>query len=249
MENENQQSNEQSWGVVAFIVALIVFGLLAWFFYPKQTEPEPVVEPIVQVEPEIVEQPEKVEVQEVEEQLPELEETPQAPPAIEEKPELPQLEESDNWVIEKLPELTWREELTKLLITEDMIRRFVVFTDNFAQGELAYAHSPVVVPEGDFSATEIDTQGTEQDTWGWNDNSTKRFAVYVDLLRSLDTDTLVTLYQDLKPLIDQAYAELGYPDDEFTDVLQQAIDKVLDMQYPTGRYSFVSSKRYVQVQR
>jgi hypothetical protein len=48
----------------------------------------------------------------------------------------------------------------------------------------------------------------------------------------MDSEMLVQWYVELKPLIDQAYQELGYPDDEFGDVLQDAITKVLDMEIP-----------------
>ena len=43
---------------------------------------------------------------------------------------------------------------------------------------------------------------------------------------------LISWYFELKPLINEAYQELGYPDDDFTDVLQEAITKVLDMNIP-----------------
>ena len=47
-----------------------------------------------------------------------------------------------------------------------------------------------------------------------------------------DSEMLVQWYGELKPLIDQAYAELGYPEEDFTDKLQNAITKVLDMEIP-----------------
>ena len=147
---------------------------------------------------------------------------------------LPKLDESDLWIEDKLPELTWRNELLSLLITEDIIRRFVVFTDNFSQGLLAYEHSGFIQPTVKFAvdeqspSTELDG---EQKVFKWDKETSKRFDVYVDLLRSVDSTTLVHWYVDMKPLIDEAYKELGYEDD-FTYTLQQAIDRVLDMEIP-----------------
>jgi hypothetical protein len=147
------------------------------------------------------------------------------------KPLLPSLDESDEWVQKKIPQLTWRKELLSLIITEDMIRRFVVFTDNFSQGLLAYEHTPFVRPNKRLAIDETITVFGEPTVWAWDNKTSKRFDVYVDLLRSVNSSTLVDSYFEFKPLIDEAYRELGYEDD-FNEVLNDAIKKVLDMDLP-----------------
>jgi len=145
---------------------------------------------------------------------------------------LPTLDESDDWIQKRLPELTWRNELLLLLITDDVIRRFVVFTDNFAQGLLAYEHSLFIQPKVKFSVDEqLPAIDGEQNVWQWDSETSKRFDLYVDLLRSVDSTKLVNLYIDIKPLIDEVYLELGYEED-FTYTLQDAITRVLDMDLP-----------------
>lgn len=145
---------------------------------------------------------------------------------------LPLLDDSDSWLKLKLPELTWRTELLQLVIDEDMIRRFVVFTDNFAQGSIAYEHSPFILPKEKFSVGDKESNADIQtETWQWNDKTSKRFNAYIDLLRSIDSAHLVDWYFEAKPLVDQAYGELGYEDD-FTLTLQDAITRVLDMELP-----------------
>ena len=69
--------------------------------------------------------------------------------------------------------------------------------------------------------------------------TSRRFSLYVDLLRTVDTETLVNWYFELKPLVDEAYRELGYPEEDFTDILQDAITKVLDMEIPKERLELV----------
>jgi DUF3014 family protein len=219
--------------VFLFIIVLLV--AVTWFLYNKEQpakpiKASPVVAPSVTevakpVEPLIAEVVEKKEPEVVEEPLP-VEE-------LVKKPLLPSLDDSDIWLQEKLSAMTWRKELLKLVIDEDMIRRFVVFTDNFAQGQLAYEHSPVVQPQTTFSA--IATDGFTQENgqvWLWDEKATRRFSLYVDLLRSFDSESLVNWYMELKPLIDQAYSELGYEDNDFTTTLQEAINRVLDMEIP-----------------
>ena len=259
MDNSNQlleesaqaNSNKASWPLIAFIIVVVIAIGIAWQFTGSKPEPEPVAvkkpvpAPVVEPEPiaEVV-IPEPVVEEAVIEEVIEVEENP-----------LPSLNESDDWLKLKLPEITWRKELLKLIVDEDMIRRFVVFTDNFAQGIVAYEHSPFVLPTIKF-APENDSvnfqsipQSTNQDSsqaslqakqnvWQWNEASSKRFGLYIDLLRSMDSESLVLWYVEVKPLIDEAYQELGYEDD-FTNTLQDAITRVLDMELPKSSKALI----------
>lgn len=263
MDNLNQSleksdqinQNKVSWSLIAFIIFVIIAIGIAWQYTGDKSEPVVIDEPVL-----IVEQiPEKVEV------LPEpIIETPEVIAVVEEVIEpvenpLPLLDDSDDWLKIKLPEITWRKELLKLIIDEDMIRRFVVFTDNFAQGIIAYEHSPFVLPNAKFSpeigsvsfqevvkeskTTSSDsslrsTPQVKQNVWQWNENSSRRFSLYIDLLRSMDSEYLVQWYSEIKPLIDEAYSELGYEDD-FTNTLQDAITRILDMELPKSSMTLI----------
>jgi len=235
-QNQNQTAKQTSWGIIAVIIVIVIAVSVGLYFSSSPIkEPVEVIKPVVEavIEPEIIPEPEVVEEPET---APLPVETVAEP---EVKPEvlLPTLDESDAWIQEKLPSFTWRKELLKLVINQDMIRRFVVFTDNFSQGNLAYEHSPLIKPNTKFSANEIKT-GANSD-WQWDETATRRFTLYVDLLRSFDSETLVQYYFEMKPLIDQAYTELGYPEDDFTDVLHDAITRVLDMEIPNESLDLV----------
>jgi len=233
-----QGSNEKNSGpLIIFIVAFILVVIALWQFSGGKIEKRPIdsselFKQDVEVIPAQV--TEQVEVQEPIELPPEVTVEPTETVDIvqEQAIVLPALDESDAWLQSKLPELTWRNELLTLLIDEDMIRRFVVFTDNFSQGLLAYEHSPFTQPQAKFTVDEQSVSPTEsQNVWQWDSKTSKRFDLYVDLLRSVDSSTLVDWYFDVKPLIDEAYSELGYEDD-FTYTLQDAITRVLDMELP-----------------
>lgn len=263
MDNLNQSleksdqinQNKVSWSLIAFIILVIIAIGIAWQFTGDKSEPVVIDEPVLIVEAI----PETVEV------LPEpIIETPEVIAVVEKVIEpienpLPLLDESDDWLKIKLPEITWRKELLKLIIDEDMIRRFVVFTDNFAQGIIAYEHSPFILPNAKFSpekdsvsfqkvvkeseetSSNSSLQATpqlKQNVWQWNENSSRRFSLYVDLLRSMDSESLVQWYSEIKPLIDEAYGELGYEDD-FTNTLQDAITRVLDMELPKSSMALI----------
>jgi hypothetical protein len=228
MEDKAQKGKQTSWGIIAVIIAIVIAALV-WFYMSSTTEQEIVeVAPVAVVKAEIPPEPIIEPIIAEKEAFPLVVTEPLV--AIAPEPILPTLNESDVWLQEKLPSFTWRKELLKLVIDKDMIRRFVVFTDNFAQGNLAYAHSPLIKPNAKFLANEVNN-GASSD-WKWDESATRRFTLYVDLLRSFDSETLVQSYFEMKPLIDQAYAELGYPDDNFTEVLHDAITKVLDMEIP-----------------
>jgi hypothetical protein len=231
--------NEKNSGpLIIFIVTFILVVVALWQFSGGKTEKRPMDssellkdEPVTKVaEPSQAPKEETdlaavIPVPEV--IIPNVADTVIEPVVI-----LPALDESDHLIQAKLPELTWRNELLSLLITEDIIRRFVVFTDNFAQGLLAYEHSPLTQPKVKFSVDEdsVDAEGSK-DVWKWNTENSKRFDLYVDLLRSVDSTTLVNMYFEVKPLIDEAYSELGYEED-FTYTLQDAVTRVLDMELP-----------------
>ncbi|MEW6990742.1 DUF3014 domain-containing protein [Colwelliaceae bacterium 6441] len=235
MENSQPTSPKAPWAIIIALVIVILGGL--WFMLAQEEVPEiqqkPVIKEVIE-EPVIEPEPEVIEPEVVEEIIPEkpLEES-----VVEPEPLLPTLEESDEWLTEKLPSITWRKELLKLVIDDDMIRRFVVFTDNFAQGILAYEHSPLIKPTTSFSGREINENG--EVVIKWDETSSRRFSLYVDLLRSIDSETLVSWYFELKPLVDEAYRELGYPEEDFTDILQDAISKVLDMELPKERLELI----------
>ena len=245
-ENGQVNSSKVSWPLIAVIVVAVIAIVVAWQYTGSNAEPvvvdKPTPEPVIKIEPEKVievEQPlTEMVAQEIVEEIVVPEENP-----------LPSLDESDDWLKLKLPEITWRKELLTLIIDEDMIRRFVVFTDNFAQGTLAYEHSPFVLPKAKFTpdtdsvSFQENTQGKDratikQNVWQWDESTSKRFSLYVDLLRSMDSDRLVQWYLEVKPLIDDAYRELGYEDD-FTGVLQDAITRVLDMELPKSSMQII----------
>jgi hypothetical protein len=257
MENSNQPLDEStqqnlskaSWPIIVVVIVIVAI-IAAWQYTGSKPEPviveKPMPAPIIEPEPEKVEViPEPI-IEEPEIEIVEEEIVPKENP-------LPTLDESDEWLKIKLPEITWRKELLTLIIDEDMIRRFVVFTDNFSQGIVAYEHSPFILPKTKFApvtdsvsfqdslqnqdSSQISLE-SKQNVWQWNESSGKRFGLYVDLLRSVDSESLVQWYLEVKPLIDEAYSELGYEDD-FTNTLQDAITRVLDMELPKSSMALI----------
>lgn len=134
---------------------------------------------------------------------------------------LPALGQSDEFVNKKVIELAPDKTIAPLLVQQDMLRQFVVFVDNLAQGELARKVSPVKGPEQLFSVSEITNKVY------LNPESYHRYDGYANLVANMDEKTLMATYEQLTPLMDEAFTELGYNNAKFNDRMLQAIKVLL----------------------
>ena len=81
-------------------------------------------------------------------------------------------------------------------------------------GKIADKHSPVVKPEDNFTAIEDDIIITHP-------NSYERYTPYVAMLDTMSTAQIVRLYEQYKPLFEQAYEEIGYEGSAFNGTLKK----------------------------
>lgn len=201
-----------------FTIGLIVLAIiLAVVLWPNEPEPEPVVieqyAPIIEptIEPIIEEQPVAI--------VPTPEEE-QAEPEIIPEPE--PLDTSDGTVKTKLLTLSDYDAFARLLINDALLERFVIMTNTLAEEEIAANNRVLVRPDKPFRTY-------RQADKEWIDPASyKRYAPYVEVLESLETESLLQLYQEYKPAIEQIFAEIGSPSDSFDEKLEEAIDVLLD---------------------
>lgn len=251
MNMSSDDKKPSSWVLITVIIVIVIGMFLVWKFLfsnqPIEDVTQIVDEPIVTEVPlDVMTNVDEVPVEIIDDVITESlvlnEESPLEMIKNEPISITPALDQSDSWVQKQLSGIIWKKELLGLLINEDIIRRFVVFVDNFAQGNIVYSHSPFVKPLTSFIAKEQienDSLGSDSQIFKLDESSFKRFSIYVDLLRAADTDILVEWYKELQPLITEAYSELGYPEQEFKDVLQRSIVKVLDLEFPKGNIELV----------
>lgn len=148
----------------------------------------------------------------------EVEPEPEPPPV-----ELPALDASDEIVRLLVQEISSHPELAAAFATDELIRKFVATVENIAAGNSPVPHLSYLEPERDFR---IVRRG------GRLYPDPANFARYdwiADVVASLDTQGTVQLYHQLKPLLDEAYRDLGYPEGDFTETLNAAIDRLLDV--------------------
>ena len=72
--------------------------------------------------------------------------------------------------------------------------------------------------------------------------SFKRYDALVDTLVSIDPDRALALYELIKPLLQEAYAEIGYANRDFDQALSAAIDVVVNAKSVEGPYQLVKPK-------
>lgn len=177
-------------------------------------EPEPVTE--VPAQPDVAEPPE----------LPQESGEPEA--------DLPGLNESDDFVRERLQALREGAAMLRYVADEQLIRKFVVFVENtsrleFPQTDLPYRSIGVEMP-----VRELD-----QNLFLMEADAHNRFDDFIDAMVAVDAEQALALYRLLRPLFQQAYAEIGFRGRDFDDALRQAINNVLQATDVEGPFQLV----------
>ena len=229
-EPEVQKGSSNNNLIFAVVILLLVAGVAAFILLKPEDKPVQVVEDIVSEQAPVVEYQEPEPEPEVTEPEPEPvvvdtapERTPEPVPDVE---PLPTLNESDDVVIARMDEVL-SDQVMSLMVTDDLIRRGVVYVDNIAKGKVALSHAPVERPKESFKVIEGDILTIDP-------NSYERYTPYVKLFTSLSAAQVIRMYDEYKPLISEAYAEIGYEGDAFTGTLEEAIDVLLDTPEPKG---------------
>jgi len=166
--------------------------------------------------------------------------TPMPSPTVSRTP-LPQLDASDAFVRKLVEALSANPGWAKWLATEGLVRRFVVVVDNVAEGKAPTKHLAELGPKGRF---EVVDRGKSKFV---DLKSYARYDAAAAIFASLDTKGTAEAYRQLKPLIDKAYRDLGYPDRKFDATLAKAIDRLLATPIPPETVelrSAVKSYRY-----
>ncbi len=184
-------------------------------------EPEPVDDAVQTLPPGVAETPTDAE--------PEPEPEPQI--------ELPPLNESDSHVLTRLAGMEMGASLLRLVTPDELIRKFVVYVDNVANDELPQLDYPVRPVEQSMQVREVDENLYVMET-----AAHRRFDPVIATLVAMDVNHAMRIYRSLRPLFQEAYAELGYRDVNFDDVLIRAIDVVLDARIEEGPYQLIQPR-------
>ena len=192
--------------IVAGLLALMVGVGIFWLF----STGGPITVPEKTVDEAVAAPPEKVHLEE-------------SPTSSEEEVslDLPKLSESDLFVRDLLRELSTHAGVLSFLVTDSLVRKIVAVVINIAEGENPARHFLHLMPEKSFSIIR------KPMSVSIDPDSYKRYDVLTSGFTSISTEGLVSIYRDSKPLIDEAFAELGYENREFEESLARAISILL----------------------
>lgn len=139
------------------------------------------------------------------------------------------LEESDQKLHEMAKSLSIHPLFARWLRTEGLIRKFVAVVNNIANGQSPRPHLDFLELNEKFKTMK------ENGRYYIDPASYKRYDVFADVFASLDTDGCVRLYWLFQKPIKEAYAELGYPNQDFHPVLLKAIEELLKVPVVEGK--------------
>jgi hypothetical protein len=143
------------------------------------------------------------------------------PEVVPEPVELPLLGESDTFVRDLVDALLAHPNLAAWMVGENLLRRFVVTVDNVANGRNPAQQLPALRPDRRFR-----TSG-EGERLLIDTGSYQRYDLFASVVDALDPSAAALLYQTLEPLLDEAHAEIGYPDTPFRSTLERAVGQLL----------------------
>ncbi len=147
--------------------------------------------------------------------------TPVATEEVTPQVTLPPLSRNDAMVIDLARGLSTHPQFATWLATEGLIRRLVVAVTNIAEGVSPTTQVSFLRPAGGFGVK--DREGHEF----VDPRSYERYDLVADVFASVDPQGCAAAYRTTKPLLEQAYREIGYPNRTFDDVLAEALAKLL----------------------
>ena len=205
LEEERENEPRKVWGL-AIAILVILAGAAAIYYFAFVKKP---AVPPASLEPAAAGLPAAVEKTPAE--------SPGAPLAF---PPVA-LADSDAAVRQFATALSGNPEFAKWLLTKDLVRKFVVAVDNVANGLSPKPHVDFFSPAGGFRVART-KKGTFIDAAAY-----ARYEPLAAVAASVDAGAAVRLYRAAKPLLDEAYRDLGYPGVDFEETFVRAMAELL----------------------
>lgn len=208
------------------IIALILVGLAIVVFVIYSMTVRTGDSPAVS-QPLAIPEPKTGAVETEEETELEMEQVVEAPIKVDDETApafvLPLLNDSDQLIRDGVVSLTRHEGVNAWLSPNELIRKFVAFVDGVAVGQVVKDPVWILAPEGPFLAQQI-----SEKVYLLDSASYKRYDFFTAVVVSLDARRAAEFFVLVRPMLQQAYDELGYPNRKFDDVVFQAIGRLLE---------------------
>ena len=155
--------------------------------------------------------------------IPEAVEPEPEPPtsSVSTPPPLPKLDNSDDFIRERLLLISNKPEFAKWVKTDDLLRRTASYADGLSNGVLLSKIFPLSAPEGKFA-----THSSDGTIW-LNAGNYERYDRTINTLISLPMDSMAKMFHFTRPLLENAFSEMGYNPRQMDGIILQAIDVIL----------------------
>lgn len=134
---------------------------------------------------------------------------------------VPPLDETDALVRQLVGALSSHPRVAAWLTTDDLIKNFTAVVHDISAGMTPASRLPAVAPGGNFRTSEGDGEQRI------DPRSYARYDSLAGAVASIDAAGAARLYGTLKPRIEEAYAEQGFPHVAFDRTLERAIVRLL----------------------
>lgn len=143
--------------------------------------------------------------------------------------DLPPLGETDPLVRQLVGALSSHPRITAWLATDQLVRNFTSIIVTIGDGRAPAKLLASVKPTGEFIAEE------EGGGAVIHPGTYRRYDDYADAIAALDAQGTARLYATLKPRLQDAYRELGHPDEDVDRAMERAFRQLLETPEIQGR--------------
>lgn len=212
---ESTGRRKKSLTIPGLLIGFVLIGLVVYYFYPFS----PLKEPPATISPEA----QKPSPLELDKKIIETKEGKEPAPAPSVLPK-----DSDSLVEQLAQGLSSHPKVAEWLKIKALIRRITAATDNIAQGKSPQAHLGFLDPKKPFIVKKVDGKPY------LDPQSYQRYNLISEVIHSINVETAVKIFKQLKPLFQEAYRDLGYPKRDFQDTLIRACVELLDVPMVEG---------------
>lgn len=205
---------------IALVIAMCILEGLGYYLLEQQNTIEPIAKhmPTEELSPAISPPPTP--------EIPESKPKAEIPEKVVTEPEpnfaLPTLDDSDIAAIKQLNQLTPKNKFSNWFHPEYLIRRGVTFIDGLSRGLQLNKMLKAPTPKGQFLAVK------EGNRYWLNPKNYQRYDYLTTTITSINNNKLIQAFHLFRPLLEEAYGELGYPPQELDSALIAALDQILE---------------------
>lgn len=204
---------------IALIIAICILGGLGYYLLEQPKPKAPITTSIPIEETTTVEVPPPPPKEQEEKPKIEIPEKTTSKPAS--NFTLPTLDNSDPEAKKHLDNISTEKNFSYWFHPDHIIRRGITFIDGLSRGLQLKKMLKAPMPKGSFLVVK------EGNKYWINPENYQRYNYFIKIIKSIDDKKAIQAFHLLRPLLEEAYGELGHPSHELDSVIISALDQIL----------------------